>query len=150
MAKGGSEGRLEITGLDELIEHFEEAVKEAPEKHEKLLKTLGDTVLKLGADEVKKSGAIASGYLLASYQKKNRRHKLKVINKRKVYIAVTAPHSHLIEYGHIQKVKQADGTLKEVGFVPGRLIFKGAMERVEKQLPETVELFIEDVLGKVF
>lgn len=151
-----AEGNLSITGLDELLDEFEDAIREAPEKHKKLLSTLGDTVLKIGAKEVKAADAIETGMILETYQKRNNRYKKKV-NNRSVYLSIQAPHAHLLEYGHIQLAPSKTGNIvingrkyHEVGFVAGRLFFKGAFDKVEKQLPKTVELFIEDVLGKVF
>lgn len=154
--KWSAEGNLSITGLDELLDDFEDAIREAPEKHKKLLSTLGDTVLKIGAKEIKEADAIETGMMLETYQKKNNRYK-KSVNSRSVYLSIQAPHAHLLEYGHIQLIPSKTGNIvvngrkyKEEGFVAGRLFFKGAFDKVEKQLPKTVELFIEDVLGKVF
>ena len=146
---------FEISGLDELMKGFEKAIAIAPEKHHKLMGKLGDQVFKNGAEEVKNAGAVDEGRLLSAFQKKAWKGKkeFKAFNNKKkknVYCAVTVPYAHLVELGHVQKHKKKDGTIVETGIVAGRLIFKAAMDKTEKEIPEAVELFIEDVVGGIF
>ncbi|MCX3068428.1 HK97 gp10 family phage protein [Cetobacterium somerae] len=78
---------------------------------------------------------------------------LKSIKRGKVYdfkgdLAVrtysTAPHAHLIEYGHIKK----DRTGKEHGFQRGKHIFTTAAKDFEDEFYKDTEKFIDDVLMK--
>lgn len=56
----------------------------------------------------------------------------------------SAPHAHLIEYGHRQVTK--DG--REVGFVPGKHVFEDAEKQFEGEYYGDVQTFIDDVLDK--
>lgn len=78
---------------------------------------------------------------------------IKSIKRGKVYefegdLAVrtysTAPHAHLIEYGHI--IKSKDG--KEHGFKRGYGIFKTAEKDFEEEFYDDSEKFIDDILMK--
>ena len=78
---------------------------------------------------------------------------IKSIKRGKVYnfngdLAVraysTAPHAHLIEYGHVKK----DGTGKEHGFQRGYHVFTTASKDFEDEFYSDTEKFIDDVLMK--
>ncbi|MGL6063761.1 MAG: HK97 gp10 family phage protein [Fusobacteriaceae bacterium] len=56
----------------------------------------------------------------------------------------TAPHAHLIEYGHI--VKSRDG--KEHGFKKGHYIFENSAKDFEKTFEDDIENFIDEMLIK--
>lgn len=78
---------------------------------------------------------------------------IKSIKRGKVYdfkgdLAVrtysTAPHAHLIEYGHVKK----DRTGKEHGFQRGYHVFSTASKDFEEEFYNDTEKFIDDVLMK--
>ncbi|MGL5569778.1 HK97 gp10 family phage protein [Cetobacterium sp.] len=78
---------------------------------------------------------------------------LKSIKRGKVYdfkgdLAVraysTAPHAHLLEYGHVKK----DRTGKEHGFQRGHHVFTTAAKDFEEEFYQDTEKFIDDVLMK--
>ncbi|MCQ9627793.1 HK97 gp10 family phage protein [Cetobacterium somerae] len=78
---------------------------------------------------------------------------IKSIKRGKVYdfkgaLAVraysTAPHAHLIEYGHIKK----DRTGKEHGFQRGHHVFTTASKDFEEEFYQDTEKFIDDILMK--
>lgn len=78
---------------------------------------------------------------------------IKSIKKGKVYefggnLAVrtfsTAPHAHLIEYGHI--IKSRDG--KEHGFKRGYGVFGTAEREFEKDFYDDTEKFVDEILMK--
>lgn len=78
---------------------------------------------------------------------------LKSIKRGKVYnfkgdLAVraysTAPHAHLIEYGHIKK----DRTGQEHGFQRGYHVFGTAQKEFEEEFYQDTEKFIDDIFMK--
>lgn len=78
---------------------------------------------------------------------------IKSIKRGKVYdfkgaLAVraysTAPHAHLIEYGHIKK----DRTGKEHGFTRGKHIFTTASKEFEDEFYSDTKKFIDDIFMK--
>lgn len=80
---------------------------------------------------------------------------IRSIKKGKVYefqgaLAVrtysTAPHAHLIEYGHIKK----DRTGREHGFQRGYNVFGTAQKEFEEEFYQDTEKFIDEVLMKDF
>lgn len=80
---------------------------------------------------------------------------IKSIKRGKVYdfkgaLAVraysTAPHAHLIEYGHIKK----DRTGREHGFQRGYNVFETAQKEFEEEFYQDTEKFIDEVLMKDF
>lgn len=80
---------------------------------------------------------------------------IRSIKKGKVYefqgaLAVrtysTAPHAHLIEYGHIKK----DRTGREHGFQRGYHVFGTAQKEFEEEFYQDTEKFIDEVLMKDF
>ncbi|MGL5777039.1 HK97 gp10 family phage protein [Cetobacterium sp.] len=80
---------------------------------------------------------------------------IKSIKRGKVYdfkgaLAVraysTAPHAHLIEYGHIKK----DRTGREHGFQRGYHVFGTAQKEFEEEFYQDTEKFIDEVLMKDF
>ncbi|MGL4866521.1 MAG: HK97 gp10 family phage protein [Cetobacterium sp.] len=80
---------------------------------------------------------------------------IKSIKRGKVYdfkgaLAVraysTAPHAHLIEYGHIKK----DRTGREHGFQRGYNVFGTAQKEFEEEFYQDTEKFIDEVLMKDF
>ena len=58
----------------------------------------------------------------------------------------TAPHAHLIEYGHIKK----DRTGREHGFQRGYNVFGTAQKEFEEEFYQDTEKFIDEVLMKDF
>lgn len=58
----------------------------------------------------------------------------------------TAPHAHLIEYGHIKK----DRTGREHGFQRGYNVFGTAQKEFEEEFYQDTEKFIGEVLMKDF
>lgn len=58
----------------------------------------------------------------------------------------TAPHAHLIEYGHIKK----DRTGREHGFQRGYNVFGTAQKEFEEEFYQDTEKFIDEVLMKYF
>lgn len=56
----------------------------------------------------------------------------------------TAPHAHLIEYGHINK----DRTGKEHGFTRGKHIFTTASKEFEDEFYSDTEKFVDDIFMK--
>ena len=58
----------------------------------------------------------------------------------------TAPHAHLIEYGHIKK----DRTGREHGFQRGYKVFGTAQKEFEEEFYQDTEKFIDEVLMKDF
>lgn len=78
---------------------------------------------------------------------------IKSIKRGKVYdfkgaLAVraysTAPHAHLIEYGHIKK----DRSGREHGFQRGRHVFTTASKEFEDEFYNDTEKFLDDILMK--
>lgn len=56
----------------------------------------------------------------------------------------TAPHAHLIEYGHIKK----DRTGREHGFQRGYHVFGTAQKEFEEEFYQDTEKFIDDIFMK--
>lgn len=135
-----------ISGLEELAKDLERARKVYPDK-------VGETLIKLGKDfkkdvvkETKSAVDLNTGNLIKGYKVDNSNVYSK---KGEVKFKSTAPHGHLIEYGHEQVVggKKGKGG-KTVGFVPGRLIIHSVNEKYGTIVPERGKQVIDEILGE--
>lgn len=75
--------------------------------------------------------------------KRGRAYKFRETDAFSLRVYSTAPHAHLIEYGHI---KVAPYTHEEQGFIPGKYIFDSASNSYEKKFYTNTEKFIDKCL----
>lgn len=101
--------------------------------------------LKLKRLTLKNAKQIISNPKTGNYFKGIKRGKVYPYNGNlSVRVYNSAPHAHLIEYGHRQVTK--DG--KEVGFVQGKYIFEKSEKEFENTYYNDTEKFIDDVIDK--
>ena len=145
---------ITITGLEELTEDLEKAIKLYPNKAKETLQSTGQEfrkrAKKITHEAVfEKTGNLVKGYKLEPVKE--------VGVDMHVNFRATAPHFHLIENGHNQ-VKQYTKTLKNgdeielkgggqvIGFVPGRLIVHQAREEYRVKMPQIMDEMLEEIL----
>lgn len=141
--------QFSISGLDELVEDLEKAVKLYPDKSMETLEQAGkkfkNRVIKItNKATFKHTGKLVKGYKLDPVEGFG-------INMQ-INFRGTAPHFHLIENGHdlvSQKTrngKKLEDGGKVMGFVPGRLIVHQAREEYKTKLPKEMKKMLEDIL----
>lgn len=149
-----------ITGLEELTEDFEKAVKSYPRKAKETLEDTGQDFRKR-VKQIIKGG---NGKKAAVFNKTGNLIKGLKVSKAEgagvdmsVYFRSTAPHTHLIENGHNQvkqhtkklkngtKINLKDGG-KVIGFVPGRLIVHQAREEYRVKMPQIMTDMLDEIL----
>lgn len=137
---------MNLYGADELIDSLEKMANEYPDAAGDLLRKQGIELRKrivLSArentntkGESKRSLGKIGSYRLSKVQSYGIR--------QFVELTVKAPHFHLVEQGHNMVNKYG----KTVGFIQGRHYFEKAVKEFEEEMPDKVEVMVDELLGK--
>lgn len=140
------ESGIEVTGLEELREDLEKAIKLYPDKAQETLEKNGKQfktrVVKLTRSTVKKrTGNLIKGYKVLPVEGYGVHMEVK--------FCATAPHFHLIEHGHRLLANGYNGKYRKEmkkEFVPGYQIVKKTREEYKEILPKEFEKMIDEIL----
>lgn len=154
---------VEIKGMEELAQDFENLVKRYPDKAGTLLRRSGRDIRNKVVENVKhdtdfdesrkKSLARTSSYNVSQVKGFG--------VKQYVEVSAKAPHFHLVEHGHemvtprSRSRKTAGGNKKKVtlynggrnvGFVPGKHMMDKAVKLHERVMPLEVDAMVEELI----
>ncbi|MSS63178.1 HK97 gp10 family phage protein [Velocimicrobium porci] len=140
---------IDLSGLEELKDDLQKAVKAYPDKAQETLEVLGkqfkkDTIKETYKAVNKKSGNLVKGYKVEKVHGYGMGMEVDFYAK--------APHFHLIENGHeiilpkTRKGKSRKNGGKNKGFVPGRLIVKKVRGDYKEIVPEKMKKMVDEIL----
>ena len=141
---------VSITGIEELMEERQDAIKKYPDIAKEALEDAGKKFKNAVKKETRRATFTHTGNLLKGYKldKVEGQGSFMHINFR-----ATAPHFHLIENGHelvsqkTKKGKRLKNGGQNIGFVPGRLIVAAVRaDFSEGKFPEEMEKAMEKLL----
>lgn len=142
------------------------AQKQMPKESKQFLRKEGTKLKKKTLSKARAKVNKGDGGYLKSI-KRGKTYKYRENGGLAVRVYSSAPHAHLIEYGHRQVlnpfedgkvanlgeryskgVKEGKGIGTEIGFVPGRRVFEESAKQFESEYYDDAQKFIESVLGK--
>lgn len=145
------EVEFDVSELDEFTSKLVKlAIKEMPKETNKFMRKEGN---KLKGQTIKTAKNKLKNYSSdpKSYMKSIKRGRVYNYNgdEKAIRVYSSAPHGHLIEYGHVlvKGGKRGKGG-KEIGFVRGKNIFKNSKEAFKETFYKDNEKFIDDMLDK--
>lgn len=123
------------------------ATNKLPRQTFKLMRKSGTEARKIVVKHAKskvKKGAAADNPDRKRYHKSFKRGKAFKDDEGKYVIRVynSAPHAHLIEYGHRQVTK--DG--REVGFVPGKHVVAEGIQKFDDEFEQRISDWLDELL----
>lgn len=141
---------VSITGIGELMEEMQDAIKKYPDIAKEALEVSGKKFKNAVKKETRSATFTHTGNLQKGY-------KLDGVEGYGPYMHInfraTAPHFHLIENGHelvsqrTKKGKKLKSGGQSIGFVPGRLIVAAVRaDFSENRFPEEMEKAMEKLL----
>lgn len=144
------EDGFDVSELDKFSKSLIElANKTMPKETNKFLRKEGSKLQRKTKSIAKKRVKKKTGNYIKSI-KRGRPYKYRYgKDERAIRVYSSAPHSHLVEDGHIliEGGKKGKGG-KEIGFVKGKHVFKTASKEFETTFYKDTENFIDDVLEK--
>ncbi len=133
---------IEIEGIDEFVKEMTEIVsREYPKKVKKMMQKSGNKLRKKVVSKArtkvkKKTGNYIKGFKRGKVYKYNG-------NEDAVRVYNSAPHAHLIEYGH--RLVTRKPVLKEIGFVKGYHVLDGIKEDFEEEFNKDIEDMLDNL-----
>lgn len=126
----------------ELDRQFNELIRRFPDARRELVENAGEKMYQNVINNITSSVKEGTGNLKSGVEK--------AIGSGGGYAAVRAdhniaPHSHLIENGH--KVVR-NGQI--VGWVPGKHMYRNALNQLESELQQDAEQMVNTLVGEIF
>lgn len=164
-------GEFDFTQLDRFAEDLDLVMKSMPTEYDKLIDRFGNKILSNAAEQLTQEGHVKSKRLIDSFKKKTHgKYKewiLQKQNKGTITGGSQTFYSEWLDEGHrwvvYKKLKQRRGrnsgqlnrkrrkrAIKKEGLVAPTHYFEKSFKRTENEMPEMVEKFLEDTLGRVF
>ena len=132
---------VEIEGVDEFVKEMVEiASKEYPKQVKKMLQKSGNKLRKIVVAKAKSKVKKKTGNYLKGF-KRGKVYKY-AGDEDAVRVYNSAPHAHLIEYGHRKITKK---TKKEIGFVKGYHVLDGIKEEFDEEFQKDIEEMIDNL-----
>ncbi len=133
--------------LEALAYAFEEIGKSYPKDVKKLLKKHGKKVEKNVVNKVKLGvkNSVDDGYQLEKSIKTGKPYKYDKNGADSVRVYSSAPHGHLIEYGH--RIVGKDGS--EHGFAPGLHMFEDSIKEYQDDWESALGDFVDKIFERV-
>lgn len=149
----------ELDGLEKLDEAFEQMLQKFPEKRRDLVEKAGERMYQKVQRNIAESTTEHTGRLKKGCYME--------IGSKGGYAAVrnrhaTAPHAHLIEFGHRimrgAKIKEGKhgqtvkikGSGKMIGWAAGKHMYRNALNELEGELVQEAEKMIAETVGEIF
>lgn len=132
---------VEIEGVDEFVKEMVEiASKEYPKQVKKMLQKSGNKLRKIVVAKAKSKVKKKTGNYLKGF-KRGKVYKY-AGDEDAVRVYNSAPHAHLIEYGHRKITKK---TKKEIGFVKGYHVLDGIKEEFDEEFQKDIEEMLDNL-----
>lgn len=136
---------MEVKGLTELQKDLlQVAQRDLPQETAKIMRKIGSKA----RTEVARSSRQKVNKVTGNYHKKFKRGKVFKGQNGETVVRVinSAPHAHLIEYGHRQVTKDGE----EIGWVDGKFVLENGMKKFddsgqfEEMLSDWIDTVLED------
>lgn len=131
---------VEIYGVDEWKKEATKVIKNFPEKGAQFI---DEQSKKLAARVRQKTPKGPTGKLKKSWRKTKARPKKGTIRGE---VKSSAPHAHLIEYGHIIKNRKNGPAL---GFVAGQHILKTSLDQLDREWDGELAIWFQKLIREV-
>nr|DAP33551.1 MAG TPA: tail component [Caudoviricetes sp.] len=132
---------VEVEGVDEFVKEMVKiASKEYPKQVKKMLQKSGNKLRKAVVAKAKSKVKKKTGNYLKGF-KRGKVYKY-AGDEDAVRVYNSAPHAHLIEYGHRKVTKK---TKKEIGFVKGYHILDGIREEFDEEFQKDIEEMLDNL-----
>lgn len=132
---------VEIEGVDEFVKEMVEiASKEYPKQVKKMLQKSGNKLRKIVVAKAKSKVKKKTGNYLKGF-KRGKVYKY-AGDEDAVRVYNSAPHAHLIEYGHRKITKKIK---KEIGFVKGYHVLDGIKEEFDEEFQKDIEEMLDNL-----
>lgn len=138
-----SKGDFDLTELDEFTKRMLDlAERKMPRETRKFLMAAGNKLRK----ETRATAQKSVKHRTRTYLKRIKRGRVYKYQGDTLAVRVfsSAPHAHLIEYGHRMVTKSGD----EVGFVRGEFVFERSYRRFQSIFVQDCEDFIDQMLDE--
>lgn len=131
---------IELFGVEEWQAEVRKVIKECPEKGAEFLDGQGKKLAKM----VKARTPVGpTRKLKKSWRRSKPKQKYDLIQ---VEVKSTAPHAHLIEYGHVIKNRK-DGP--ELGFIPGKHMLQTSFDEMNSQWEGDLRKWFDDLIKEL-
>lgn len=131
---------FEIEGLDELVNTMDLVSKNYPKEVKKFMRSEGTKLKNRTVKKAKSTVGSKTGNLIKGI-KRGKYYKYSQNNADSIRVYSSAPHAHLIEYGHDMVTHSG----KKVGRVQGYHIFKTAADEFEGTYESDCEKFADKI-----